>query len=521
MEETAETVETQTARYTSPRMVEGKTRAAALLTLVTAATAIGCSRPLHLAADLIVVHASVWTGNPEQPSAVAVAVIGDRIVDVGGADEIERWRGVNTTVLNAQGRRLIPGFNDAAVQFREGGSELEQVDLRDVGSAAEFARRINERAKAKPGEWITSGHWDERRWGPPTLPARALIDEGTNSSPVFVVRFDGRMALANAAALGRAGITEATTDPPGGSLVRDVNGFPTGLLQGAAMDLVRRVIPKTTGEQRLRAVKRAQEYAESLGVTSVQDTGATYDDIAAYGDLVNRGELTVRVYAAAAEGDWFDQAKIGLHRAFGSSWLRVGAVRAAFDRGGDADEIRTRLMAADHAGLQVWVETCADPATPPILGMLDDIARANGGRDRRFRIGVTDDAELDLDRVAALNAIACLRPAPGSRPFRRFIDKRIRVALGSGWPAASFNPMLALDAAVGRQLTVVEALSAYTSGSAFAEFQERDKGIIARGQLADMIVLSDDILSITPARIKDVHVLSTIVGGRIVHQRKP
>ena len=495
-------------------------RVALTAVLLTSAAASACSRPPRLAADLVITRASIWTGNPAQPSAMAVAVIGDRIVDVGGADEIERWRGANTTVLDAEGRRLIPGFNDAAAKFGEGGNELENVDLRDAGTAAEFARRINERAKGKPGEWITGGHWDERRWTPATLPTRALIDDVTNSSPVFVVRFDGRMALANAAALGRAGITEGTVDPPGGALVRDVNGFPTGLLQGAAMELVSRVIPKVTAEQRLRAVKRALVHAESLGVTSVQDIGADYEDIAVYGDLANRGELTVRVYAVPPEGGWYDQAKLGLRRAFGSPWLRVGAVRAAFARAEDAGEIKTRLMAADHAGLQLSVETDGDESIPPVLGLLDDIARANGGRDRRFRIGVSQHAALDLDRVASLNAIVCLRPAPAGQPLRPLIDKGIRVALGSGWPGAPLNPMLAVDA-IARQLTVADALSAYTSGSAFAEFQERDKGRIARGQLADMIMLSDDILSIAPSRIKDVQVLATIVGGRVVHQRKP
>ena len=120
------------------------------------------------------------------------------------------------------------------------------------------------RAKAKPGEWILGGHWDERRWTPAGLPSRASIDDVTNSSPVFVVRYDGRMALANATALGRAGITERTPDPPGGAIVRDDNGFPTGVLQDAAMDIVARTIPAVTSEQRQRALKHALEQAESL-----------------------------------------------------------------------------------------------------------------------------------------------------------------------------------------------------------------------------------------------------------------
>ena len=479
-------------------MIPRHTRAA--LAIVAAAFAGACARPPRPAADLVITRAGIWTGNAAQPSATAVAVIGDRIVDVGGADEIEHWRGPTTTVLDAEGHRLIPGFNDARLRFAEGGARLDEVDLTDAATPAEFARRINERARAKPGEWILGGRWDERRWTPVALPARALIDDVTNSSPVFVVRYDGRMALANAAALGRAGITERTPDPPGGAIVRDANGFPTGLLQGTAMDAVVRVAPKVTTEQRLRVVKRALEYAESLGITSVQDLGASGEDIAAYSDLANRGELTVRIYAVPAEGGWYDQARLGVRRAFGSPWLRIGAVRAELDPNGDAGGMRTRLMAADHAGLQLSVSAAGSGPASPVLDLFDAIAGANGGRDRRFRVDGTRIAGTDLARLAALNAIA---------------------PLGSGWPAAPLNPMLTIQAAAQRQITVTEALSALTSGSAFAEFQEREKGTIARGQLADMVILSDDILSIPPEKIKDVRVLTTIVGGRIVHQRKP
>ncbi len=481
-------------------MIPRHTRAALAMLIAASACAGACSRPPRPAADLVITRAGIWTGNTAQPSATAVAVIGDRIVDVGGADEIEHWRGPNTTVVDAEGRRLIPGFNDARLRLADGGARLDEVDLTDAATPAEFARRINERARAKPGEWILGGRWDERRWTPVALPARALIDDVTNSSPVFVVRYDGRMALANAAALGRAGITERTPDPPGGAIVRDANGFPTGLLQGAAMDAVVRVAPKVTAEQRLRVVKRALEYAESLGITSVQDLGASGEDIAAYSDLANRGELTVRVYAVPAEGGWYDQARLGVRRAFGSPWLRIGAVRAELDPNGDAGGMRTRLMAADHAGLQLSVSAAGGGPASPVLDLFDAIAGANGGRDRRFRVDGTRIAGPDLARLAALNAIA---------------------PLGSGWPAASLNPMLTIQAAAPRQITVTEALSALTSGSAFAEFQEREKGTIARGQLADMVILSADILSIPPAQIKDVRVLTTIVGGRIVHQRKP
>lgn len=474
---------------------------AAFATLIAAtALAAACSRPPRLAADLVITRAAVWTGSTAQPAAMAVAVIGDRIVDVGGADEIEHWSGPRTTVLDAGGRRLIPGFNDARVRFASGGARLDEVDLADAVTSAEFARRITERAKAKPGEWILGGRWDERRWTPAALPARALIDDGTNSSPVFVIRYDGRMALANAAALGRAGITERTADPVGGAIVRDANGFPTGLLQGAAMDAVVRILPRVTMEQRTRAVKRALELTESLGITSVQDLGAGADDIAAYSDLANRGELTVRIYAVQAEGGWYDQAKLGVRRSFGSPWLRIGAVHADYVSGSDADGLRTRLTAADHAGLQLSISASGGGSAAPVLDLLDAIAAGNGGRDRRFRVDGTPIAGTDLERLAALSAIA---------------------PLGSGWPDGPLNPMLTLQTAIARPLAAADALSALTRGSAFAEFQERDKGTIARGQLADMVILSDDILSLPPAQLTNVRVLTTIVGGRVVHQRQP
>jgi predicted amidohydrolase YtcJ len=494
-------------------------RVAIAMLTVTLAAAPGCSRPPRLAADLLITRARVWTGSPAQPEVAAIAVIGDRIVDVGGADPIERWRGATTTVLDAEGRRVVPGFNDALVRFVDGGTHLDSVDLRDAATPAEFARRIGERSRAKPGEWIVGGQWDDRSWDPHGPPTRALIDDLTNSSPVFVVRYDGGMALANAAALGRAGITENTSAPSGGAIARDANGFPNGILTGAAMALVERVVPKTTLEQRVHAVKRALEVAESFGVTSVQDVAATYEDIAAYADLAGRGELTVRVYAIPAEGGWYDQAKLGVHRAFGSSWLRIGAVHAVLDRGDDADEQRTRLMAADHAGLQLSVEPAGDGQLAPVLDVLNGIAQANGGRDRRFRIDASRATQPDGVRIAALNAVAVLRPS--AVPPRVLLDHAVRVALGSGWPDAPLNPMLTLRAAIDRQLTAAEALAAHTSGSAVAEFQESEKGTIARGKLADLVVLSDDILSIPAAQIGNVRALTTIVGGRIVHQRKP
>jgi predicted amidohydrolase YtcJ len=505
---------------------------------VAAVGTLACSRSARLAADLVIVRANVWTGNSAQPAASAIAVLGDRIVDVGSDAEIDRWRGPATTVVDAGGRRVVPGFNDTHVHLGDGGAELDNVDLKDAATPNEFVRRIAERVKAKPGEWILGGRWDEQHWTPRELPTRQLIDDVTNGTPVFVSRYDGHLALANSAALGRAGITERTLDPPGGAIVRDPKtGFPTGVLSDAAMDVVMRVIPKMTLEQRLHLVQRALEHAASLGVTSVQDMNPVPEDLAVYSELANRGELTTRIYAMPLEAGWYDQAKLGIHRAFGSSWLRLGAVACAVGTPQNVADMRVRLTAADCAGLQLCVDASGHAAISDVLDIFGDIARANGGRDRRFRIEHARDlVPQDVERVAALHVIASVQPyqAIGAAPikttnaYRTLLDKGVRLAFGTDWPAdstaAPLNPMLTLHAATtaaGQRVTIIEAVTAYTSGSAFAEFQEREKGTLARGMLADFAVLSDDIFAIPPDHIKDVRVLTTIVGGKVVHQGKP
>ena len=554
-------------------------RLIALTLALAALTACGRRDPIR--ADLIVTNGRIWTGESRQPAADAIAVIGERIVEVGDVRDIERWHGRDTQVIDAAGRRVIPGFNDAHVHFVDGGADLENVDLKDADTPAEFARRIGERARSRPGEWILGGNWDDQRWSPAQLPTRALIDDITNGTPVFVYRYDGHMALANSAALGRAGITAETPDPPGGSVVHDASGVPTGVLKDAAMAPVQRVIPKMSDERRLSLVKSALKYAASLGVTSVQDMNPSYDDVSAYAELAGRGELTTRVYAAPMETDWYDQAKIGVRRAFGSPTLRIGAVKGYADgslgattafffepytdapgtRGLLSDEMqpiehmRTRLMAADHAGLQLCIHAIGDAGISTILDLFTDILAANGDRDRRFRIEHAQHiAPKDFDRFASLKVVASMQPYHAiddgrfaerrigperiktTYAFKTLLDKGVRLAFGTDWAVAPLNPMLGLYAATTRatldgknpggwvpeqKISIEQAVTAYTAGSAFAEFQDRDKGTLSRGKLADLVILSDDIFSIPPERLKEVQVLTTVMGGKVVHQRQP
>jgi predicted amidohydrolase YtcJ len=555
--------------------------AAALATLACSA-ARDASAP---AADLIVAGGTIWTGVPESPLAESVAVFGDRIVAVGRARDIDAWRGPKTKVIEARGRLVLPGFNDAHLHFVDGGIQLESVDLRDATGPGEFARRIVEKAKSLPaGEWVIGGDWDETRWNPPVFPDAALVDKalaeaGVPNAMVYVSRYDGHLALVNAAVLKLAGITAKTPAPAGGEILHDGHGNPTGILKDAAMTPVDQVKPAMTHDRRLRAVRKALEHAASLGVTSVQHMNPAYDDIAVYAELLERGELTTRIHAAPPLGQWKDQALLGMRRSFGGPWLRMGALKGYADgslgartayffepftddpssRGLLSDEMhpieamRERIMGADAAGLQVCIHAIGDQGISIILDLYDEVIRAHGPADRRFRIEHCQHmAAKDFDRFKALDVIASVQPyhaiddgrwAAGrldpdrisrTYAFRTFIDRGVRLAIGTDWNVAPLDPMLTVYAAVTRatidgknpggwvpeqKITVPEVVSAYTLGSAYAEFQEKEKGTLAPGMLADLVVLSADIFRIPPEQIRDTKVETTIAGGRVVFGR--
>ena len=532
-------------------------------------------------ADLIITNAKIWTVDPAKPTAEAVAIVADRIAAVGSSAQIDAWRGTRTTVIDAGGKLLLPGFNDAHVHFISGGQQLDSVDLKDADTPQEFADRIAVRARrTPPGEWILGGDWDEQRWTAPQLPTKELIDTVTPTVPVFVGRYDGHIGLANSVALKLAGITAQTPDPAGGQIVRDASGNPTGVLKDAAQALVGKVIPPLNHDQRLRAARRALVYAASLGVTSVQDMNPDYADIAIYSELQEKGELTTRIYAAPMLKDWEDQAKIGLRRAWGSDYLRLGALKTYADgslgattayffapytdapnsHGLLSDELqsipqeRGRLLKADAANLQVCAHAIGDQAISIMLDLFTDVVKANGAKDRRFRIEHAQHmAAKDFDRFASLKVIASVQPyhaiddgrfaerrigaerVKTTYAFRTFKQHGVRLAFGTDWDVAPLSPMWTIYAAVTRatldgknpdgwvpeqKLKVPEAVEAYTMGSAYAEFQDLEKGSITPGKLADMVLLSDDIFATDPKTIKDVKVEWTIVGGRRVYSRE-
>ncbi len=551
-----------------------------------AAAAAGAATPVatgdsHPAADLIIRDARVWTVNLKQPQAEAVAVLNGRITAVGSDAAVLLWRGPNTRVVDANGHRLLPGFNDAHVHFADGGAALTAVQLNDATSLKEFVKRIADYAAHAPkGEWIRSGNWDETKWTPAVLPTRQDIDAVTPNNPVSLDRYDGHMIIVNSKVLALAGITAKTVDPPGGVIVRDSAGQPTGALKDAAIELVDHVTPVPTPAQRRRIIENALHEAASHGVTSVQDMTLDYGDLAVYSQLLREGKLTVRLYGAPPIEKISDQAKLGFGHAFGSASLRIGAVkmfadgslgsRTAYFFEPFSDEpnnrgllfkdmlplsrTRERLQLADAAELQVCTHAIGDAAISTVLDLYQEIEKRDGPRDRRWRIEHAQHmAARDFERFAQLHVIASVQPyqaiddgrwaearighdrASRTYAFRTFIDHGVRLAFGTDWPIAPLDPLLTLYAATTRatldgkysqgwfpeqKVSIQEAVAAYTLGAAYAEFQEHEKGSIEPGKLADLVLLSQDVLTIAPAAIRDTHVLKTWLGGVAVYEAR-
>ena len=533
----------------------------------------------HPAADLIIRDARVWTVNPAQPQAEAVAVLNGRVTAVGSDAAVLLWRGPNTRVVDATGHRLLPGFNDAHVHFADGGAALTAVQLNDATSLKEFVKRIADYAAHAPkGEWIRSGNWDETKWSPAALPTRQDIDAVTPNNPVSLDRYDGHMIIVNSKVLALAGITAKTDDPPGGVIVRDSAGVPTGALKDAAIELVDHVTPVPTAAQRRRIIENALHEAASHGVTSVQDMTLDYGDLAVYSQLLREGKLTVRLYGAPPIEKISDQAKLGIGHAFGGGSLRIGAVkmfadgslgsRTAYFFEPFTDEpnnrgllfkdmlplsrTRERLQLADATELQVCTHAIGDAAISTVLDLYQEIEKRDGPRDRRWRIEHAQHmAARDFERFAQLHVIASVQPyqaiddgrwaearigrdrASRTYAFRTFLDHGVRLAFGTDWPIAPLDPLLTLYAATTRatldgkydqgwfpeqKVSIQEAIAAYTLGAAYAEFQEHEKGSIEPGKLADLVLLSQDVLTIAPAAIRDTHVLKTWLGGDEIYR---
>ena len=548
---------------------------AAALLLLTAISTTAPSEP----ADLVLVSAKIWTGDRARPEATAMAVRGGRVVAVGGDEEVRAWRGAKTVVLDAKGRRVVPGFIDCHTHMSMGGFNLLAVDLRHTKDPADFTRKLAEFAKTRPaGAWLTDGAWDHQVWANPVLPTRAMLDPATGDRPACLSRTDGHMMVCSSIALKLARISRDTPDPPGGVVVRDSAGDPTGVLKDAAMDLIASARPPRTEAEVEEALSTAVRHAAENGVTSVQDLPGDARDLDAWEKLRAGGKLTVRVSYRPSLSEW-EKARDRRAAMKDDEWLSIGGVKGYMDGSlgsGTAlffrpyaddpktsgvyateaiplEKLEGRVAAADAAGLAVEVHAIGDRANAEILDIYERVAKKNGPKDRRFRVEHAQHLRAeDVPRFAKLGVIASMQPYHAiddgrwaekrigvercrtTYAFRSLLDSGATVVFGSDWDVAPLSALAGIDAAVNRRtldgkhpqgwfpeqkISVEEALRAYTANAAFAGFEEKEKGTLAPGKLADFVVLSRDPLTIPVRELDGVRVDRTVVGGRTIYSR--
>lgn len=528
-------------------------------------------------ADLIITNAIIWTGNDQQPNASAMAIAGDSILAIGSATEIIQFKSDSTKVKDADGRFISPGFIDSHVHLLMGGNALLSVELRDAKTKEEFTKRISDYVKTLgPGEWVLEGNWDHTLWGG-ELPTKEWIDEFTEENPVVVYRIDGHMVLANSMALAIAGINSATDDLAAGEIVRNSDGSITGILKGSAMTKMLNAIPPMTKLQKNKAIHAASNYLLSNGVTSVHDVDSL-GTFSAAKEMLNNGELAIRIYSAdPLNGSHHIKAE---RHSFGANynrkWLKTGLLKgfvdgslgshtAAFneeytDKKGDygffitsKEKLYDLILKADLGGKHIAVHAIGDKANATILKIYSQVIYENGSRDRRFRIEHAQHLqEDDMAVIGLLGIIASMQPYHAiddgrwaeeligperiktTYAFKSLVNNGAILAFGSDWPVAPASPIMGIYAATTRRtlddknpkgwipaqkIDTESALKAYTKNGAFASFDEQIKGTLEAGKLADFVILSEDITKIKAEKIKDIQVLATYVGGKLMFER--
>jgi len=556
------------------------TTSAAVLTAF-AFTGRGQQPPSRVTADLVIVNGKVHTVDAAKPEAQALAISGDRIRAVGTREEINAWIGPATKVIDAHGASVLPGFNDSHAHFVDGSMLLSQVQLGDAVTREEFTRRVAAYARGlKKGEWVLGGGWDHEKFPGATMPTREWIDAVTPDNPAWLDRYDGHMGLANSVALKLAGVDRNTPDPPGGAILRDAGGNPTGALKDAAAGLIYKAIPAPSEERLTTAIHAGLDEARRVGLTSVQDISHAAE-MRVYQKLLRAGALTARFYAITPIQEYQAQVDAGIAAGFGSDWIRTGALKGFadgslgsttalfFEPYNDAPDSHGLFNAmmlpeghmlamaqpADAAGLQIAIHAIGDRAIHEVLTVYEEILSRNGPGParggRRWRIEhVQHLRPSDYEAFARLGVIASMQPyhaiddgrwaekrigherAKSSYAWRSLLDHDAKLAFGTDWPVAPLNPLLGLYAAVTRatvdgknpggwipeqKITLAEAIEAYTLGSAYAEFTDTQKGSLTPGKLADVVILDVDLFAIPPKKIKDAKVMTTVVGGKVVY----
>jgi predicted amidohydrolase YtcJ len=530
------------------------------------------------APEVIFFNASIYTGNgmaEDKPEIVQAMAIGNsKVLAVGTAEQITRLAGPKTVLRDVDskttGSFIFPGFNDAHTHLGGAGQTKLNVDLTGVKSLAEMLDKIQAAAQqTAPGHWLTGGNWDHTLWANKTLPSRKDLDKVTGGHPTFLGRIDGHIAVANTAALSAAGITGKTQVPEGGAIDLDANGEPTGIIRESARNLMYKVIPPPSQEERRKGDELAISDALSHGVTSVQDF-SSWDDFLVFEELEKEGNLDIRI------SEWLqfseslaDLKRMRTHHDASDPMLHTGMLKGYMDgslgsrtaamKAPFADdpantglprysqaELNQMAVERSGAGFQLGFHAIGDKAAAMALDAFSQPDVSKTARNRIEHAQVVDPA--DIPRFKQLGVIASMQPnhlltdmnwaedrlgpqrAAYSYAWKAFLDAGVPLAFGTDYPVEPITPFRGLYAAVTRmneagtksyfpanKLTRGQALYAYTQGSAYAEFAEKRKGKLAPGYKADFIIVDRDLYTVAAPALLRTKVLQTFVAGKQVY----
>jgi len=553
-----------------------------LALVCAAACVVGCAAglPPEMTSDLILTNGAVVTEDPARPGARAVAVRGDTIAAVGTDDDIVKLAGPKTRRIDLRGAMVVPGLIDAHGHVRSFGEELANLDLHGVASIEEVARRVRERdAVLPPGAWITGHGWDQNLWPGKKFPDHRPLTEAAPGRPVWLRRVDGHASWANRKAMEVAGVTRRTPEPSGGKIERDARGDPTGVFVDNAQDLVKKARPAPTREQIKEWLRLSLQRLAAGGLTEIHDASVDPEDVDAYRELADEGNLPLRVYLMwngigkaliepLVERPIFVNyrnrltlraVKLMVDGAMGSR----GAVFQedySDDKGNrglfvtEPDELERRAELAMRKGYQVCTHAIGDRGIRLTIDAYEKALAAVKPTDPRPRIEHLQCVRPeDVARLKPLGIIASMQPShatsdmywaedrvgpergKGLYAWRWVLDSGVIIAAGSDFPVDPEKPLIGLHSAVTRQdlknwptggwhpdqkMSFEEALRAYTRGAAYAAYEEDHKGRIAPGYWADLTVIGKDLREIPPEEIPNAGIDFTIVGGSVVYERR-
>ena len=556
------------------------------LVMLAAACLLASAPGPARAEALLVRNGRILTAADAAPAkrwADALLVVDGRVVAIGRERDVRRAAaraGVTPAERDLGGAFAMPGLIDSHGHVSGLGHSLRRLRFFGTTSAEQIVGMIAAEAASRPkGEWILGRGWDQNDWAVKRFPTHEALDAATSDHPVWLRRVDGHAGWANALAMRLAGVTRATSDPPGGRIERDPNGEPTGVFVDNAMDLVGSAVPEVTVEQEAAAIVRSGRECARLGLTGVHDAGVDTTGLEAYRRLVASDELPIRYAVMLSSATALRPGALAAPRPVSADGrFRVFAVKAYADgalgsRGAallepyDDDPGNRGLLVTTPDTLELLARMSLRADLP--LGIhaigdrgnrvaLEACARAAGGaaalRGKRFRIEHAQVVALDdIPRFAHAGVIAAMQPThctsdmpwaaervgekriEGAYAWRRILDAGVRLALGSDFPVEDANPLLGIHAAVTTQdpdghppggyrpserLTIWEALRGFTSDAAYAAFMEREVGRLAPGYRADLAVFDRDLTTVPFAEIPKARCLLTLVGGEVAFEAK-